>query len=221
MRALDTPYPISIPNESTGRASSRFPIRCLRVALTNPRNSTPLPAYDACYTIECGFHCATDHLPPIQIAIVRSSRSPRVHVSTRRDWTTFRDTQVEGKKTLRVYLVIFEILEFTFLYSYHFLASFECEKAFHDEVSLSSFGWINSNWVISRRDWFWKRTFSKMGTINTKCRYRYYIDLKFFHLYVYIHLYIHTLVCIFEMKIWIYDTRVFVYLSQIHRMNSN
>lgn len=83
MRALDTPYPISIPNESTGRASSRFLIRCLRVALTNPRNSTPLPAYDACYTIECGFHCATDCLPPIQIAIVRSSRSPRVHVSTR------------------------------------------------------------------------------------------------------------------------------------------
>lgn len=102
-----------------------------------------------------------------------------------------------------VCLVIFEILEFTFLYSYHFLASFECEKAFHDEVSLSSFEWINSNWVISRRDWFWKRTFLKMGTINTKCRYRYYIDLKFFHLYVYIHLYIHTLVCIFEMKIWI------------------
>lgn len=147
---------------------------------------------------------------------------PALRASTfRRDWTTFRDTWVEGNKTLRVYLVIFEILEFTFLYSYHFLASFECEKAFHDEVSLSSFEWINSNWVISRRDWFWKRTFLKMGTINTKCRYRYYIDLKFFHLYVYIHLYIHTLVCIFEMKIWIYDTRVFVYLSQIHRMNSN
>lgn len=147
---------------------------------------------------------------------------PALRASTfRRDWTTFRDTWVEGNKTLRVYLVIFEILEFTFLYSYHFLASFECEKAFHDEVSFSNSGWINSNWVISRRDWFWKRTFLKMGTINTKCRYRYYIDLKFFHLYVYIHLYIHTLVCIFEMKIWIYDTRVFVYLSQIHRMNSN
>lgn len=48
-----------------------------------------------------------------------------------------------------------------------------------------------------------------------KYRYRYYIHLKFFHLYVYIQLYIHTLVCIFEMKIWIYDTRVFVYLSQV------
>lgn len=91
---------------------------------------------------------------------------PALRASTfRRDWTTFRDTWVEGNKTLRVYLVIFEILEFTFLYSYHFLASFECEKAFHDEVSLSSFGWINSNWVISRRDWFWKRTFSKMGFV--------------------------------------------------------
>lgn len=143
--------------------------------------------------------------------------------------STFRRDEIEQRfatrewKEIRHYvcLVIFEILEFTFLYSYHFLASFECEKAFHDEVSFSNSGWINSNWVISRRDWFWKRTFLKMGTINTKCRYRYYIDLKFFHLYVYIHLYIHTLVCIFEMKIWIYDTRVFVYLSQIHRMNSN
>lgn len=153
MRALDTPYPISIPNESTGRASSRFPIRCLRVALTNPRNSTPLPAYDACYTIECGFHCATDHLPPIQIAIVRSSRSPRVHVSTRRDWTTFRDTQVEGKKTLRVYLVIFEILEFIYV-----------------SIFVSYFGIIRVRKSVSRRSFsfeFWMNKF-KLGHFETR-----------------------------------------------------
>lgn len=95
MRALDTRYPISIRNESTGgsgRTSSRFPIRCLRVALMNPRNSTPLPAYDACYTIECGFHCATDCLPPIQITIV-----PSLCASTfRRD-----EIQCFASKTLR------------------------------------------------------------------------------------------------------------------------
>ena len=67
--APDTWYPISIRNESqqqgererereSGRTSSRFPIRCLQVALVNPRNSTPLPAYDACYAIGCGLHCA-------------------------------------------------------------------------------------------------------------------------------------------------------------------
>lgn len=149
MRALDTRYPISIRNESiggSGRTSSRFPIRCLRVALMNPRNSTPLPAYDACYTIECGFHCATDCLPPIQITIVRSSSArPR--------------DRVRQRIRHHVRLVIFQIHNsFTFLYSYHY---------WHWRFSLEF--WMNSNWIISRRDWFWKRTFSKMGfTWNNK-----------------------------------------------------
>lgn len=81
-------------------------------------------------------------------------------------------------------------------------------------VFLSSSGWIRIGSFRDEID-FGNGLFSKMGkTINMKHRYRYYIDLKFFHLHVYIHLYIHTL-GIFEMKIWIYDTRVFVYLSQV------
>lgn len=58
-----------------------------------------------------------------------------------------------------VRLVIFQIHNsFTFLYSYHY---------WHWRFSLEF--WMNSNWIISRRDWFWKRTFSKMGfTWNNK-----------------------------------------------------
>lgn len=187
MRALDTRYPISIRNESTGgsgRTSSRFPIRCLRVALMNPRNSTPLPAYDACYTIECGFHCATDCLPPIQITIVRSSSArPR--------------DRVRQRIRHHVRLVIFQIhLRF---YIRIIIGIIRVRK--HD-VSLSSSG-IRIGSFRDEID-FGNGHFQKWdsrGTINMKYRYRYYIHLKFFHLYVYIQLYIHTLVCIFEMKI--------------------
>lgn len=69
----------------SGRTSSRFPIRCLHAAHGNPRNSTPLPAYDACYAIECGFHCADDYAPPpIQMTIIGSglASAPPSHTAS-------------------------------------------------------------------------------------------------------------------------------------------
>lgn len=117
MRALDTRYPISIRNESTGgsgRTSSRFPIRCLRVALMNPRNSTPLPAYDACYTIECGFHCATDCLPPIQITIVRSSSARECFASETTNKTSRSSCNFSNSQFIYVSIFV-SLLALTFL----------------------------------------------------------------------------------------------------------
>lgn len=79
---------------------------------------------------------------------------PALRASTfRRDWTTFRDTWVEGNKTLRVYLVIFEILEFIYV-----------------SIFVLFFGIIRVRKSVSRRSFsfeFWMNKF-KLGHFETR-----------------------------------------------------
>lgn len=91
------------------------------------------------------------------------SKSQLYHLSARPrfDETRFNVSRVRHY----VRLVIFQICNsFAFLHLIFIIGIIHARKCFTTRFSLEL--WMNSNWIISRRDWFWKRTFFKNGKNN-------------------------------------------------------